>query len=435
MDAPEDTLKCRVVGAMNKILNASTVIDKYKGSYTLNMLFDLSTRRSVITRDNDDNLVEIASYASRCGHGEAFDPFHGDCKSFCDAHLDNCTRSFGEIQQNTIVSSCSYVKMNLSDFMFMNNSLLKHLASGVLYRKFTRLEDSVVICVEKDSHVVRSKILIQVDNIFNMSTNGISMLGLLATIFIYLKTSFHKLPSKCLLCLSFSLLVAQSMLFVAPVAEDSFTWCKVASFVMHYSFMTSFTWMNVMAFDVYYSFTQHFRQASSRGMAWFLKYSIYAWLSPLTIVVAAVLIDEYTVWEYRPKYADPICWINDSAALLIFFLAPIALILLSNFFFFALSLKNICMAYRSKAEDVKQRKPGQILIYLKLSVIMGLTWVFGFLGNVVNDDVFWTLFAISNGLQGLFVFLGFTLNPLIKLFQSSKENSVGKSYSRNKTPQ
>ena len=421
LDSLKTNVTCRI-SAFVKNMQNRTDIKKYAGSYTLNMLFDLSTRRSFITRNNDDDSVQIASFAGRCGHGEAFDPFNGKCKSFCDAHHDNCTGSMGQIQDDEFVSTCSYVKMNLTDFMPINESVIKHVASGILYRKFERLEDSVIVCVEKDLHADRSKTFIQVDNLFHMSTNGISMLSLLVTVFIYVKTSFHKLPGKCLLCLSLSLLVAQSMLLVAPVAEDHVAWCKVSSFVMHYSFMTSFTWMNVMAFDVYYSFTQHFRQASARGMKWFVKYSIYAWLFPLAIVVAAVLIDEFSAWEYRPKYADPICWINDSTGLLIFFLIPLALILLTNLFFFALSLRSICMSYRTKTEDVKQRKPGQILIYLKLSAVMGLTWVFGFLGNVVNNDIFWTLFAISNGLQGLFIFLGFALSPLIKILQNNKGN-------------
>ena len=416
-DTLNENAACKVV---KTILNI-TIIDRYQGAYTLNMLFDLSTRQSFITRDGNDFKVEMASFIGRCGHGEAYDPFKGQCKSFCDTHLENCAGSFGQ----TFGPTCSYVKMNFSDFLLMNDSVIQHLASGKQYRKFKHLEDGVLICVEKISRSDRSNTLIQVDNIFHMSTNGISMLSLLATIFIYVKTSLHKLPGKCLLCLSLSLLVAQSMLLVAPVAEDSVIWCKVASFVMHYSFMTSFTWMNVMAFDVYYSFTKHFQQASARGMEWFLKYSIYAWLAPLAIVVAAFFIDEFSSWKYRPKYADPICWINDSTGLLIFFLAPLALILVTNMFFFSLSFKNICMSYRTKTEEVKRGKPGQTLIYLKLSVVMGLTWVFGFFGNVVNDDIFWTLFAISNGLQGLFIFLGFALNPLVKMLDSSKGNSGG----------
>ena len=240
----ETNLTCKLGEFENK-LNL-TIIDRYKGSYTLNMLFDLSTQQSLITRDKNDDSVEIASFAGRCRRGEAYDPFNGDCKSYCDVHLDNCTGSFGQVQDDSsFTQMCSYVKLNISDFMLMNNSVLKHLASGTLYRQFERLDDSIIICVEKDSHADRSKTLIQVDNIFHMSTNGISMLSLLGTILIYVKTSLHKLPGKCMLCLSLSLLVAQSMLLVAPVAEDNVVWCKVASFVMHYSFLMSFLYGNI----------------------------------------------------------------------------------------------------------------------------------------------------------------------------------------------
>ena len=396
-------------------------------AYTLSMLFDLSKQMFVTTaserRSLVGDLVEGETFAGQCRDGEAYDPFHGGCKTFCGTHY-NCTIRFRTVHNDTISSRCSYVKLNLSDFEIINNTIIRNLVSGNIYQKFQRLDDSVIICVNNDSPLGMSKTLIQVDDVFHMSTNSISMLSLLATIFIYLKTSFHKLPGKCLLCLSMSLFIAQSMLLVAPVAEDSATWCKVASLVMHYSFMTSFTWMNVLSYDVYYSFTNQFRQASGRGMTWFLKYSLYAWLFPFAILATAFFVDEYSLWENRPNYANPVCWINNSSGLLVFFLSPLALILITNMFFFALSFKNICMSYRSKTDDVKRRKPGQIFVYLKLSTVMGLTWVFGFLGNAVNDNVFWTLFTISNALQGLFIFLGFGLNPLIKILKGRKNNTI-----------
>ena len=77
----EGNATCSLIQYALNSLNR-TRINRYKGSYTLNMLFDLSSRQSFITRDNDDNSVEIASFAGRCGHGEAYDPFNGECKSF-----------------------------------------------------------------------------------------------------------------------------------------------------------------------------------------------------------------------------------------------------------------------------------------------------------------------------------------------------------------
>ena len=402
---------------------------RYRGPYSINVLFDLSTQQSMVKR-NADNVVtlEESSFSTKCELGESYDPFNGVCQNMCNKTDRNCTRRRHDrqLELNTTASKCSFLTIKKSEFELVNNALIIHHASGKLssFKNFKIVENGATICVENTMGVLRHKTLLEVDDIFHLSTNGLSIISLLATILIYAKTSLHKLPGKCLLCLSLSLLVSQSMLLVAPVAESNVVWCKAASLVMHYSFMASFTWMNVMAFDVYTSFTQHFRYSGiHNGNHLFFKYSLYAWLGPFVIVTVAFLIDEFSAWEIRPKCGQSFCWITESIGLLIFFLGPLALILLTNLFFFTMAMKNICMAYRSRADDVQRRKPCEIFVYFKLSVIMGLTWVFAFLGNVVNDDIFWTLFAVSNGLQGLLIFMGFALIPLRKLLYTGKNGN------------
>ena len=392
---------------------------RYQGPYTLNMLFDLSTQQ-LVQYSKINAVLEVASLA--CESNEVFDPFNGNCKRLYGINSGNSTEEQRNTKSDSIMKTCSHVRFNQNDFELMNDTILHHLDTGKLYDNFRLFNNSVIICIENEPHV-RFQKLVQIDDIFHLSTNGVSMLSLLATIAIYVRTSLHKLPGKCLLCLSMSLLVAQAMLLIGPVAEGHVVFCKIASLVTHYSFMTSFTWMNVMAYDIYYSFSRHFQHSAFKGGKWFLKYSLYAWLLPFVLVTTSFVTDEFSSWTYSPKYANPICWINNPDGLLLFFLCPLAMIMLSNMFLFATSLRNICMSYRTKIEDIPKRKPDQLLIYLKLSIIMGLTWVFGFLGNVVKNDIFWTLFVISNGLQGLFIFLGFAVKPLTKMFQQSKRNA------------
>ena len=312
------------------------------------MLFDLSTQELVqYTRIMRSTAVEVASFANTCESNEAFDPFNGDCKALHGINSGNFTKQHRTTQMDTSLKKCSHVSFNRDDFELINDTILQHFDTGKFYDSFILFNNSVIICIEKEPHV-RLKSLVQLDDIFHLSTNGVSMLSLLVTIFIYLRTSLHKLPGKCLLCLSLSLLVAQSMLLVGPVAEGDVVCCKIASLVMHYSFLTSFTWMNVMAYDVYYSFSRQFQHSAFKGAKWFLIYSLYAWLLPCVLVTTAFMADEFTSWKYSPKYADPICWINDLEGLMLFFLGPLAMIMLSNMFLFAMSLRNICMVYRTK---------------------------------------------------------------------------------------
>ena len=396
--------------------------NKYRGPYSLVMLFNLGTQElAVYRKEFRTRTVEVASFSGRCGEDEGYDPFNEQCKMLCDTKFDNCTESYTNSQID-IEPNCSYVTFNQSGFELMNNTNLRHIATGKQYGNFRLINSSVIICIEKGPYFRRLKNVIDLDDIFHMTTNGISMLSLVATIFILVHTSFHKLPSKFLLCLALSLLIAQSCLLLGPVAEDNIVCCKIAALVMHYSFMTSFTWMNVIAYDVYYSFARHFEHSAQRDGIWLLKYSMYAWLAPLALVTAAFMTDEFSSWKYGPKYADPTCWINNSNGLLVFFLVPLALIMMTNMFFFAMSFRNICMTYRTKLGDIPKRKPDQIYIYIKLSIIMGLTWVFGFLGNVVRNEIFWTFFVICNGLQGLFIFLGFAMKPLFNMLRNRKKN-------------
>ena len=395
---------------------------RYRGLNSLDMLFDLSTQQFIVNRDYSKKRVEVTSFTDTCEPDEAYDPFSGDCKRLCETSHQNCTESQRNKQADTILKKCSHVTFDRNDFEFMNDTILQHLASGKLYNNFTLFNNSVIICIEKEPHV-GLKPLAQLDDLLHLTANGISIMGLLATILIYIKTSVRKLSRKCLLCLSLSLLVAQSIILVGPIAEGNVVLCKVTSLVMHYSFMASFTWMNVKVYDAYYSFSRNFQHSVYNGDKLCLAYSLYAWLLPFVVVTTSFLTDEFSSWTYSPKYAEPTCWINDQNGFLLFFLGPLAVIMLSNMFFFSMSFRSICISYVTKSNDTPKQKPSQILINIKLSIVMGLPLVFRFLGNVVNNDIFWTLFVISNGLQGIFIFLGFALKPLIKLLH--RNNSDG----------
>ena len=194
--------------------------NKYRGPYSLVMLFNLGTQ-------------ELAgSFSGRCGEDEGYDPFNEQCKRLCDTKLDNCTESYTDSQID-IEPTCSYVTFNQSGFQLINKTILKHLATGKQYGKFRLINDSIILCIEKGPYFRRLKNFIDLDDVFHMTTNGISMLSLIATIFILVHTSFYKLPSKFLLCFALSLILAQSCLLLGPVAEVNVVCCKIAALVMH----------------------------------------------------------------------------------------------------------------------------------------------------------------------------------------------------------
>ena len=50
---------------------------------------------------------------------------------------------------------------------------------------------------------------------------------------------------------------------------------------------------------------------------------------------------------------------------------------------------------------------GRLFLYAKLSFVMGLSWVFGFLAALFDWPALWYVFIIFNSLQGAFICLSF----------------------------
>lgn len=155
----------------------------------------------------------------------------------------------------------------------------------------------------------------------------------------------------------------------------------------------------------------------------FKIYSYYSWGIPLAIVLIANIIDRFPVPEiiknYKPDYATQICWMNNKNATALFFLLPVGALILENFFFFVMTVHGIrtnqldqqtskqncsgtSVKFAESQEDKKwtrHKNKVYFIIYLKLSVLMGLTWLFGFLAAFLKLNFLWYPFIILNSLQ------------------------------------
>ena len=92
---------------------------------------------------------------------------------------------------------------------------------------------------------------------------------------------------------------------------------------------------------------------------------------------------------------------------------PVVLVVIQNFIILALSLRGITKNRITK--DKKVEAMTSIRIAFSCSVLLGTTWVFGIFAVGVLRNVFRWLFCIFNSLQGLFIFLFYTVrNPETK---------------------
>ncbi|XP_065188153.1 adhesion G protein-coupled receptor E5-like [Sycon ciliatum] len=163
--------------------------------------------------------------------------------------------------------------------------------------------------------------------------------------------------------------------------------------------MCAFMWMSVDATFLYRSIVIVFDQSGLREKQ-LLRASIF--VVPFVIVCAAVGATNATAYG-----GDDICWITVSGAFYGSVVAPMGMSLLYNTCILAavgFSLHN-----REKklgaAKSGKSKEVSILAIVVCLSVLLGLTWMFGFFVLVWDEITLQYIFTILSSLQGFGIFV------------------------------
>ncbi|ROT64854.1 putative class B secretin-like G-protein coupled receptor GPRmth5 [Penaeus vannamei] len=215
--------------------------------------------------------------------------------------------------------------------------------------------------------------------------------------------------------LSASLLGAYVSYILSVFAETSTTECYVFAVLIYYLFLTSFSWMNVLGFDVFYTFR---RSRVRSGEQWkrFLVYSAYGWVLPACAVAAVVAVDQTRPPgfppEFLPSLGQHLCWFGRRKALLAFFGAPLIASIIMNVALFVATTVSIAKTMQSEVRKTSPSEPKkEFLLYLRLAVLMGITWITSVVASYLELEVLWYVFILLNTLQGVFIFLALPAGP------------------------
>lgn len=399
-----------------------------------------------------------------CGPNEIFDRFHDRCHAVvCGAKFVNeagtCIRkSELDIEWSTtgiwLNSSCQrVVLMENMDYIHLENGSIILNATG----KILQPEDyepvpggqNVTVCADDD----------QPDTYFKYSPGqrylsdiclaiSVACLALHITIHILLP-KLRNLPGKNLLSLSCALFMAQLLFLTGIGLRDvvGYGLCATLGVATHWFYLAAFFWMNIMGFDICRTFTGSLtrnRGMSGRGQrSTFIFYSLYAWGLPTAIVSLGLMLDFTDLMDdYAPEYGYRVCWISNKAGLGVFFVSPVAVLLLENLILFSLTVFSIIQqrqaaqfavgknqSYRKANEaksaterlqppsgpstparrnsSVNNKQKIRFILYIKLGLIMGLGWIFGFVAALAKIPALWYPFILFNALQGAFIFAAF----------------------------
>ncbi|XP_045197991.2 uncharacterized protein LOC123552405 [Mercenaria mercenaria] len=391
--------------------------------YSLRMVVDInigivyhSEKPEIIQLCKDNELYD--SLSQRCREIVCAPPrtaMNGVCSRFVVSEREN--------HPDLLPENCTFTQLNFSEFKFINNSYLLIFSHRKVYSKeqFHVNGSDVFICLNKthqclhDCSATNPRFYSDiVEGYMTLVGLTVSILALAITLAVYV--AFPQLlntPGKILVSLIISLLSAQVLFIAAFKAEQLPTLCTILGVLVHYFFLAAFCWMNVIAFDLWMTFSNRFLASGpeNKGRKRFAIYSFYAWLLPVAIVCTAVILDfiniDETFQSFKPEYGKRVCWLSSRYSLLLFFAGPLALCKLFDIVSFISTAIHISRAKKQGAIATRNKSTCSFLINIKLSLIMGLTWVFAFVANVTNETIVWYLFIIFNSLQGLFIAICF----------------------------
>ncbi|XP_030844489.1 adhesion G-protein coupled receptor G2-like [Strongylocentrotus purpuratus] len=233
----------------------------------------------------------------------------------------------------------------------------------------------------------------------------ISIICLVITLVTYLsmKKLRSKQPQRILINLCFALLGLYLVFVIGIDRRYTTAGCVVVGFLIHFFLLSSMSWMLVEAINMYLLFVKVLAATVSHFM---LKAALFAYGLPLLVCVVTVAFDS-SLYLGDGTY----CFVKPGPALYYGVLLIVALLLAANFTIFSIVMQRLSCRKSVADNKTNQASRGEMWRRVQnavaISVLLGLTWLFGFLAIGGARVVFNILFLVLNSLQGFLVFLMF----------------------------
>ena len=318
-----------------------------------------------------------------------------------------------DLESSSEQLDCTWLVYQPNETIIHNNSVTI-VASGKTYASgLYEVMDDVIIACERLSDEVDPIDLVL--SILTLVCIGISILCLIARIVLqkYI-SSFQAKPGKIQLQMTIALLFAFVMLVVGPFLSRIPEACTTAAVLLAYGFLASFVWMNVIAVDTWLVFrpSSSFSRADDEGRS-LLIHIICGWGIPLLLVTISIAMNYVDVDEkIRPEFGGSRCWYKQRYAMLLYFGVPIAMSILLNISLYIHTSINLHKAFKN-ARTAMNADNYHFAIYVKLFILMGITWIFGFISAFTDQTVIDIIFVVLTSLQGFFLFISFVCNKRV----------------------
>ncbi|KAH6921837.1 hypothetical protein HPB50_005382 [Hyalomma asiaticum] len=214
--------------------------------------------------------------------------------------------------------------------------------------------------------------------------------------------------SKCTLCLVVTLMITQVLHIVTSFLRVPTLSCAIGAVLVHYGLLSTFCWTCALSFDICRSLTNVTVLPNRHSVP--VTYSVFSCGLPLLIVATALVVDlTLPGAALSPSYGRLVCWIGSFWGLVIYFLVPVAMLLLSCFVFYlrvVFYVRKTSLA-QNDASGVRNRQRAHAVLFVRLALVMGSPWAVAFLETFLESVVLDCVVNVLAGLQGVYLFFGF----------------------------
>ena len=334
----------------------------------------------------------------------------------------NCT----SLASNSI-SNCP--KIEVPFIMNGKNSSVSINSQALSPSEYLVTGNKTILICQKRCKIMQSNMRVKVPALAIVTSvcYSISILGLLVTFLIYLRTpSLRTIPGLMLMNLMLALLFAQAGYIMSSFGLflDNTVGCQLLGATQHYFWLTSFAWMACISFDVFRCLQCSQLLATASPKARYYKMAFSCWCVPILLPVSTICLDVLGIVHvgYGGRH---VCWLINYQSVLYLFAIPVLTIVLFNAVMFLACVKTIRdisnnAAYVGRQVDGKER----LMQCVKISSLMGLSWLFGILPNIVDKPELWYVFTLCNAFQGVHIFVAFGLSRRVRQWLCGKKPSA-----------
>ena len=252
--------------------------------------------------------------------------------------------------------------------------------------------------------------IISASQILSFACVCISLFCLLVTIGRYAITpKLRTQPGINNMILCISLLLAQTFyqFGAGQTAHVSSFACSVIGATCHFLWLCVMFSMNNCSIQMFKIFKSSVLVAPRFSWTSTGKSVVYVVCTSLTFVMIGLAISLSLSNGKSSGYGGSLCYLSDYLLHILTFMIPTALTITVNIVLFGYVVVVINKSTQDAARLHQERN--YFGVYIRLSTLTGLTWIFGYLYLFLKLDVIEYLFIVFNGLQGVFLMLAFAV--------------------------